>query len=76
MSVSSSRAALMQAHKRLIERMAQIKPRWDDASRKRFEERFIDPLEKSTVDAVRGLDVLVGLFDAVKRDCSDDSRSD
>lgn len=65
----------MQAHKKLMEKLASTKGRWDDPSRDRFEAQFVAPLEKSTVDAVRALDQLVSMFDQVKRECSEDSAS-
>ena len=72
MSVGSSRAGLMQAHKKLLERLDATRPRWDDPSRKRFEIKFVAPLEKATVDAVRALDQLVGMMDTVRRECSEE----
>ncbi len=72
MSVASSRAALMQAHKKLVESLDATRARWDDPSRERFEARFVEPLEKVTADAVRALDQLVGMMETVKRECSED----
>ncbi len=62
----------MQAHKKLMETLHATRGRWDDPSRARFEARFVEPLEKVTVDAVRALDQLVSMMDALKRECSED----
>jgi hypothetical protein len=46
---------------------------WSDAPRRRFEDRFLAPLEPAMDSAINGLQKLAEVLDQVRRDCSDRS---
>jgi hypothetical protein len=46
---------------------------WSDAVRKRFEDRFLAPIEPAVDSALNGLQKLAEVLDNVRRDCSDRS---
>ena len=46
---------------------------WSDAVRKRFEDRYLAPIEPAVDSALNGLQTLAEVLDHVKRDCSDRS---
>jgi hypothetical protein len=46
---------------------------WSDAVRKRFEDRYLAPIEPAVDSALNGLQKLAEVLDHVKRDCSDRS---
>ena len=48
-------------------------PTWNDAVRRRFEERYILPLEPAVDAALVGIQKLGDVLDRVRRDCSDRS---
>jgi hypothetical protein len=50
-------------------------PTWNDAVRRRFEERYILPIDPAIDAAVVGMHKLAEILDKVRRDCSDRSAS-
>ncbi len=48
---------------------------WSDAVRRRFEDRYLQPLDPATDAAVIGLQKLADVLDQVRRDCSDRSET-
>lgn len=48
---------------------------WSDSVRKRFEERYLSPLEPAVESAIYGIQKLADVLDQVRRDCSDGSES-
>jgi len=46
---------------------------WNDAVRRRFEERYLLPLDPAADAALIGMQKLADLLDKVRRDCSDRS---
>lgn len=55
----------------LQERWALVDPTWDDAVRRRFEERYLLPLDPAGDAAFHGMQTLVEVLDRVRRDLAD-----
>jgi hypothetical protein len=72
MSLSTSKAALHDAMKKLRVRTDSVKELWDDESRRRFERDYIDPLEALVISTVKGMEAMESLIAQVRRECGDD----
>lgn len=48
---------------------------WNDAVRRRFEERYLAPLEPAVDSAVNGFQKIAEVLDRVRKDCSDRSET-
>jgi hypothetical protein len=48
---------------------------WNDTVRRKFEERYLDPLDPAVDAAVGGMQKLADVLDHVRRDCSDRSEA-
>ena len=48
---------------------------WGDSVRRRFEERYLAPLEPAVDSAINGMQTIAEVLDQVRRDCSDRSES-
>ena len=48
---------------------------WGDSVRRRFEERYLAPLEPAVDSAINGMQKIAEVLDQVRRDCSDRSES-
>jgi hypothetical protein len=46
---------------------------WQDAVRRRFEDRYLAPLETAVDSATNGMTKIAEVLDQVRRDCSDRS---
>jgi hypothetical protein len=57
----------------LREKWWETEPHWNDAVRRRFEERYIKPIEPAMDSATLGMQKLSEILDRVRRDCSDRS---
>lgn len=72
MSLSSSKATLFDAVKKLRQRIDAVRSDWDDESRRRFERDYIEPLEALAVSTVKGMENMESLIAQVRRECGDD----
>ena len=66
---------LKHAIQTLRESWQATEPLWDDAVRRRFEERYVRPLEPGVDAALLGIQKLGEILDRVRRDCSDRSET-
>jgi hypothetical protein len=57
----------------LQEQWHALEPTWSDSVRRRFEERYLLPLEPATDAALIGAHKLVDVLDRVRRDLTDRS---
>jgi hypothetical protein len=48
---------------------------WQDTVRRRFEERYLTPLESAVDSATNGMKKIADVLDQVHRDCSDRSET-
>ena len=48
---------------------------WSDSVRRRFEERYLAPLEPAVDSAMNGMQKIAEVLDQVRRDCSDRSEA-
>jgi hypothetical protein len=48
---------------------------WGDSVRRRFEDRYLAPLEPAVDSAINGMMKIAEVLDQVRRDCSDRSES-
>jgi hypothetical protein len=48
---------------------------WGDSVRRRFEDRYLAPLEPAVDSAINGMLKIAEVLDQVRRDCSDRSES-
>ena len=46
---------------------------WNDSVRRRFEERYLAPIESAVDSAVNGIATMAEILEQVRRDCSDRS---
>jgi hypothetical protein len=59
------------AMRTLQERWALVDPSWDDAVRRRFEDRYLAPIDPAGDAALSGIQKLAEVLDRVRRDLSD-----
>ena len=69
MGVYESRGQLAKAIKDLTDRWSDTKMDWDDAVSRRFEERFLEPLEADLRNATGAMDHMARLLGQIRRDC-------
>lgn len=48
-------------------------PTWNDSVRRRFEQRYLLPIDSALDSALIGMQKLADILDKVRRDCSDRS---
>ena len=48
---------------------------WSDAVRRKFEDRYLSPLDPAVDAAVNGMQKMAEVLDHVRRDCSDRSET-
>jgi hypothetical protein len=65
--------SLQQAARALRDRWLITEATWSDAVRRRFEERYLVPLEPAVDAALIGMQKLAEVLEQVRRDCSDRS---
>ncbi len=66
---------LKQAARSVRDQWLMTEETWTDSVRKRFEDRFLSPLEPAVDAAVHGMQALADVLEQVRRDCSDRSES-
>jgi hypothetical protein len=66
---------LKHAIKVLRDQWLAVEPAWSDAVRRRFEERFIFPIDPAGDAALIGMQKLGDVLDQIRRDCSDRSEA-
>jgi hypothetical protein len=57
----------------LQEHWRTVEATWDDSVRRRFEERYLAPLDPAVDSALNGIQKVAEVLDRVRRDCSDRS---
>jgi hypothetical protein len=65
--------SLQQAARALRDRWLITEATWSDAVRRRFEERYLVPLEPAVDAALIGMQKLAEVLEQARRDCSDRS---
>ena len=71
MSVNTSRGQIFGAIKDLRLLWQRIREQWDDGVALEFQERFWDPLEAATVNALGALDRLGQVLLQIRQECGD-----
>lgn len=71
--VLAGSSRLKETTRALRDQWRQMEDTWSDAVRRRFEERYLDPIEPAVDAAVNGLRDLAEILDQMRRDCSDRS---
>jgi hypothetical protein len=66
---------LKHAMRALRDHWLAVEPTWDDAVRRRFEDRYLAPLDPAADAAVFGMQKLAELLDKVRRDLTDRSET-
>jgi hypothetical protein len=64
---------LKHAMQGLRDKWRETEPTWNDTVRRRFEERYILPIDPAVDAALAGMYKLAEILDRVRRDCSDRS---
>jgi hypothetical protein len=72
-NVIAGSTRLKHAIQSLRDQWRATEPTWNDAVRRRFEERYIAPIEPAADAAIVGIHKLGEILDRVRRDCSDRS---
>jgi hypothetical protein len=73
MRVLAGSTRVTQSMKALRDQWLLAESTWSDLPRRRFEERYLAPLDPAVDAAVNGLQKLAEVLDQVRRDCSDRS---
>lgn len=73
MSPTAAKANLIGALTELRVRFDHVKDRWDDQTRRKFEQDVLLPLESQIRTAAGGLERLAEIMAAARRDCGDDA---
>ena len=66
---------LKHAMRALQEHWRTVEPTWNDAARRRFEERYLSPLDPAADAALIGMQKLADVLDRVRRDLTDRSET-
>ena len=66
---------LKHANRSLADQWFQTEPTWNDSVRRRFEERYVLPLDPAATAALIGMLKLAEVLDQIRRDCTDRSES-
>lgn len=69
MGVYEARGQLGKAIKDLRLRWNEAQMNWDDAVARRFEERFLAPIESDLKNSLAAMDHMVGVLNQIQRDC-------
>jgi hypothetical protein len=64
---------LKHAIRALQEHWRGVEATWDDSVRRRFEERYLAPLDPAADAALNGIQKVAEVLERVRRDCSDRS---
>jgi hypothetical protein len=73
--VSAGANRLKQTVRSLRDQWLSMESTWGDSVRRRFEDRYLGPIEPAVDSAINGLHKLSEVLDQVRRDCSDRSES-
>ncbi len=73
MSATESRAKLVQAGKKLLADWQQTRENWRDENARRFEQRYMAPLEANIRSAVLAMERIGSALEAARHDCKDSS---
>jgi hypothetical protein len=73
--VMAGAARLNQSIRALRDQWLITEATWGDAVRRRFEERYLNPLGPAVDSAMIGMQKMAEVLDQVRRDCSDRSES-
>ncbi len=74
-SVIAGTNRLKHAIQILREQWWATEPNWNDAVRRRFEERYVKPIEPAVDSALYGIQRLGEVLDRIRRECSDRSEN-
>jgi len=74
-NVTAGTNRLKHAIRTLRDQWWATEPNWNDEVRRRFEARYVQPLEPAIDSAVFGIQKLAEILDRVRRDCSDRSET-
>ncbi len=74
-NVLAGAARLKHAMRALQEHWRNVEPTWNDAVRKRFESRYLAPLDPAADAALFGMQKLSEVLDKVRRDLTDRSET-
>jgi hypothetical protein len=66
---------LKHAMRALQEHWRAVEPTWNDAARRRFEERYLAPLDPAAEAALIGMQKIAEVLDKVRRDLTDRSET-
>ncbi len=69
MGIYESGGQLNKAMRQLLEEWHQASTVWDDAARRRFEERYLEPLRMDVRNAAEGMGQIAALLDQIRREC-------
>lgn len=72
MSISTAKANLTDATKKLMAAWDRVSASWDDDAAKQFHKDVIEPITARINSAMKGIDHVGDLVDRVKRECGND----
>lgn len=71
MSISTAKANLMDATKKLMMAWDRVNSQWNDDASREFSKEVIEPIAHRVNSAIKGVDHVGELVSRVKRECSD-----
>ena len=71
MSISTAKANLMDATKKLMAAWNRVSSSWDDDASREFAKDVIEPIAHRVNSAIKGIDHVGELVGRVKRECGD-----
>ncbi len=72
MRVGATRSQIYDAQKTARGRWEATEAAWDDAVRREFDEKYMEPLDQLVNDGLRAIDQLSVLFGQIRRECEAD----
>jgi hypothetical protein len=69
MGLQEGRGQLGKLHKDLQLRWHEARMNWDDDQARRFEARYLDPMERDLRSAISAMDDMAALINQIKNDC-------
>jgi hypothetical protein len=71
MGVHEGRANLNKGLKNLLMQWAEAKSQWEDVQSKKFEQKYIDPLQQDLKIATSAMDQMAVLLAQARHDCTE-----
>jgi hypothetical protein len=72
MGMHEGRAALRKSVKELVMHWNETKSKWNDATSRNFENKYIGQLDQDAKTAISAMDTMAAIIQRIKSDCSEE----